>query len=181
MQDGTGPASREPTLGDRIERLFQACRPEHAPERSWRNNEVVSACRADGREFSESHLSELRRGVKRNPTVRTLEALAWFFEVRVGYFTDPAVAAEVEQELAAREAAVVAVLAATREAQDEERAAAIELQKAIRESGVAKMAHRAAGAGTDSRERAAMMRALARALLDDPDPDETDGGDRRGL
>jgi transcriptional regulator with XRE-family HTH domain len=177
MQDGTGSASRESTLGDRIERLFQACRPAHAPERAWRNNEVVSACRADGREFSESHLSELRRGVKRNPTVRTLEALAWFFEVRVAYFTDPAVAAEVERELAAREAAVLASLAATREAQADERAAAIELQKAIRESGVTRMAHRAAGAGTESGERAAMMRALARALSDDTDDD----GDPSGL
>ena len=160
------------TLADRLERLFEVHRPPHAPERRWRNNEVVAACRAEGRELSESHLSELRRGVKRNPTMRTLEALAWFFDVRIGYFVDPVVAEEVEHELDRRAAQLTSRLEAERKAQAEERAAALELQRALRASGVTKTAHRGAfGGGVDRRERTSMMRALARALLEDDDED----------
>ncbi|MCF7547362.1 hypothetical protein [Pseudonocardia sp. WMMC193] len=156
------------TLAQRLERLFDVNRPPHAPQRPWRNNEVVAACRAEGREISESHLSELRRGVKRNPTMRTLEALSWFFDVRIGYFVDPDVAEQVDRELDERAAQLESHIAAERAAQEEERAAALELQKALRASGVTKAAHRgASGGGADSRERASMMRALARALLDD--------------
>jgi len=167
-QDRAGQS--QPTLAERLERLFAVSRPPHAPERPWRNNEVVAACKADGRELSESHLSELRRGVKRNPTMRTLEALAWFFGVRVGYFVDPEVAEEVERELDERASRLAAKVDEERRAQEEERAAALALQQAIRESGVTKAAHRAGG-GRDRRQRASMMRALARALLEDEDGD----------
>lgn len=164
--DGTSHEQR--TLAQRLERLFDVNRPPHAPQRPWRNNEVVAACRAEGREISESHLSELRRGVKRNPTMRTLEALSWFFNVRTGYFVDPDIAEQVDRELDARAAQLQVHLAAECAAHEEERAAALELQKALRTSGVTKTAHRgASGGGADSRERASMMRALARALLDD--------------
>jgi transcriptional regulator with XRE-family HTH domain len=162
-------ASLPPTLDARIERLFEVTRPPRAPERPWRNSEVVAACRANGRDMSESHLSELRRGVKTNPTMKTLEALAWFFGVRVGYFIDDAVAEQVEHELEERAARLAAVLAEAQEAESLERDAARELQRALRESGVTKMAHR--GVGGSSRERATMMRALAKALMDD-DPDD---------
>jgi transcriptional regulator with XRE-family HTH domain len=166
--------SGEPrTLAERLERLFDVHRPPHAPERRWRNNEVVAACRADGRELSESHLSELRRGVKRNPTMRTLEALSWFFDVRTGYFVDSDVAAQVERELDERAATLENRLVAEREAQDEERAAAVELQQALRASGVTKTAHRGvSGSDVERRERVSMMRALARALRDDEDEDD---------
>ncbi|MEK6443859.1 hypothetical protein [Pseudonocardia sp. T1-2H] len=158
------------TLATRLERLFEVHRPPHAPARRWRNNEVVAACRADGRELSESHLSELRRGVKRNPTMKTLEALAWFFDIRVGYFVDPEVAEEVERELDKRASHLESKLEADQKAQEDERQAALELQRALRTSGVTKTAHRGvAGEGVDRRERASMMRALARALLDDDD------------
>jgi transcriptional regulator with XRE-family HTH domain len=167
-QDRAGGAPQ--TLAACLERLFEVHRPLHAPARRWRNNEVVAACRADGRELSESHLSELRRGVKRNPTMRTLEALAWFFDVRVGYFVDPEVAVEVERELDERASLLESKLEADQKAQEDEREAALELQRALRASGVTKTAHRGVvGEGVDRRERASMMRALARALLDDDD------------
>jgi transcriptional regulator with XRE-family HTH domain len=163
----------QPTLAERLDRLFEVSRPPHAPERCWRNNEVVAACKADGRELSESHLSELRRGIKRNPTMRTLEALAWFFDVRVGYFVDPDVAREVERELDERAARLASKVEEERRAQEEERDAALALQKAIRESGVTKTAHRA-GDGRNRRQRASMMRALARALIEDENEDSSE-------
>ncbi|WP_141566582.1 hypothetical protein [Pseudonocardia sp. N23] len=163
----------QPTLAERLDRLFEVSRPPHAPERCWRNNEVVAACKADGRELSESHLSELRRGIKRNPTMRTLDALAWFFDVRVGYFVDPDVAREVERELDERAARLASKVEEERRAQEEERDAALALQKAIRESGVTKAAHRA-GDGRNRRQRASMMRALARALIEDENEDSSE-------
>ncbi len=162
------------TLGARIDRLFEALRPPDAPERAWTNREVSTACRSAKKHLSESHLSELRRGVKTNPTVQTLGAIAWFFNVRAGYFNDEEVAESVERELIAREAELHATIAARRDAQAELRAATAELQAAMREAGVAKVAHRN-GAGA-AREQASMMRALAHALTEDDDAD-TDAAD----
>ncbi|MGH3628730.1 MAG: hypothetical protein ACRDRL_15015 [Sciscionella sp.] len=176
MEDGpvgTPAAVVPPTLGARLNRLFEVHRPPQAPERTWTNREVVTRCRAEGWELSESHLSELRRGVKQNPTLRTLGALAWFFEVRVGYFTDVEVAAEVEHELAAREAQLTAMLQAECAAREDVRAASRELQEALRVSGVTKMAHRGTANVAAAREQASMMRALARALLHEDEGDDT--------
>lgn len=165
-----GPTPGAPSsLAARIERLFEVNRPSQHPERQWRNSEVVAACRANGRDMSESHLSELRRGIKANPTTKTLDALAWFFGVRTGYLIDDDVA-EDEGELDRRAEKLAATLAEQEEIRAQEREAAHELQKALRVSGVTKLAHR--GSSGSSRERAAMMRALAKALLDDPDADE---------
>lgn len=150
------------TLTDKLARLFAVLRPPDEPHRPWRNNEVVAACRGAGREMSESHLSELRRGIKQNPTPRVLATLAWFFDVPVGYFTDPDVAAEVEMQLAAREAALLTEQDAAQEAA----AAQQELQGTLQRMGVKKMAHRGVGAATN-RERAAMMRRLNAALLEE--------------
>jgi transcriptional regulator with XRE-family HTH domain len=115
--------------------------------------------------MSESHLSEVRRGLKA-PTLRVLEPLAWFFEVPVDYFLNAETAAAVEGELAVREAQAHAQLKADREAREDLAAAARELQRAIRESGVTRLAHRA-NSGTDHRQQAAMMRALARVIRQD--------------
>lgn len=169
-RDDAPPPEPASTLSGRLERLFEVCRPPHEPRRAWRNSEVVAVCRKAGRDLSESHLSELRRGIKTNPTMRTLESLAWFFEVRVGFFTDDAVAREVETELAARWRSVEAQLASNEAERQESVAAARDLQAALRESGATRMAHRG-GSGADSRETAAMMRALAKALREVPDED----------
>lgn len=167
----TDEPSPPPSLQGRINRLFDVIRPPRALDRPYHNKEVVAACKQSGRDISESHLSELRRGIKENPTLRILEALAWFFNVRVGYFTDPATAAEVEVELAVEESQLQAKLEAQREAQQDLAEAALELQRAIRTSGVTKTAHRATTGSADARERAAMMRALARIILEDDEND----------
>ena len=162
-----GGEQRPPsTLAGRLERLFEVRRPPADRARHWRNSEVVAICKADGRDISESHLSELRRGIKTNPTMRLLETLAWFFEVGVGYFTDETVAATTYARLREEEAALTAELEADRTAREDVAAAARELQQAMKESGVTKMGHRAASAG-HPREQASMMRALAKALRED--------------
>jgi transcriptional regulator with XRE-family HTH domain len=165
-------APQPPTrLQDRINRLFSVNHHPDTPEREFRNREVVEACRAVGREISESHLSELRRGIKDNPSQRTLETIAWFFRIPVEYFDTPG-AMDVEGELAVREAKLNARLKADREAREDRAAAARELQQAIRASGVTKTAHRGTEKGMDTREQAAMMRALAQIILADKDDDD---------
>ena len=167
--DRDRPRGEPSALTDKLARLFAVLRPPEEPYRPWRNNEVVAACRAAGREMSESHLSQLRRGIKQNPTSKVLATLAWFFEVPVGYFTDPAVAAEVEMDLAAREAA----LRTEQDAEQEVTAAQQELEDTLRRLGVSKMAHRGVGAATN-RERAAMMRRLNAALAEEEAQHEAD-------
>jgi transcriptional regulator with XRE-family HTH domain len=159
------------TLSDRLNRLFDVRRPADSPERAYTNREVVTACKAAGFELSESHLSELRRGIKQNPTLRTLQAVASFFQVQVGYFTDAEIPADVDRELAAQAAKLAQTVAANEAAQTELRAATQELQQAMRESGVTKMAHRGMVNARSAREQASMMRALARALIAADDED----------
>ncbi|WP_280384282.1 hypothetical protein [Nocardia wallacei] len=162
------------TLSERINRLFEVVRPPEELSRKWSNREVVTACRSAGRELSESHLSELRRGVKANPTLKTLDALAWFFGVRTAYFTDPLVAAEVERELAERESRMHAELDAQRSAEEDLLTAGRELQRAMRAAGVTSTAHRGTRNPAAAREQASMMRALAKALLDDEEDENAD-------
>lgn len=156
-----GAPTPPPTLQGRINRLFEVCRPPGEPAREYQNKEVAAAVRAAGREISESHLSELRRGVRDNPTVRVLDTLAWFFEVRPGYFIDPQAAAEVEVELAAKEGQLRAELQAQAEVDELER----ELRDAMARSGVTGVARRTGG--MTSRDRAKMMRLLIDVLRQD--------------
>jgi len=60
-------------------------------------------------------------------------------------------------------------LHAEAEGQDELRAATQELQQAMRESGVTRMAPRGMVNARTARAQASMMRALAKALVDDED------------
>lgn len=161
-QDRDQPPRGAPSLAERLEGLFEVTRPVAEPTRRWRNSEVVAECRAAGHELSESHLSELRRGLKRNPTIRTVETLAWFFEVTSWYFTDPS-GDEVERVLAQRRRQLERDRAARVDLQD----AARELQDALRRSGVTKIGHRGVGGSADPRKQAAAMRALTKLLLDD--------------
>lgn len=168
MADGTASGN----LSERINRLFEVHRPPRDPQREYYNKEVVAACKKSGRDLSEAHLSELRRGIKHNPSLRVLEALSWFFQVRVGYFTDTQTAAEVDVELAVRESQLKARQQEHRAAQEDLAEAANELQRAMRVSGVTKTAHRGVAGSAKARERAAMMRNLARIILEDEDTSE---------
>lgn len=134
-----GPAHR--SIAERLNHLFAAVRPPGG-DREYQGKEVIAAIRAAGGEMSESYLSELRRGIKPNPTIRHLDALAQFFGIRPGYFTDDLVAEEVEAEL--------------------------ELRIAMRTSNVKDLALRVAG--LDPIERAAMNRILAQIISEHDEP-----------
>ena len=101
--------------------------------------------RARGTDLSASHLSELRRGIKTNPTLRVLQGLADFFQVRVSYFFDDSTA--VDQTLAE-----------------------LELRVAMRDADVHQLATRVADFSTG--QRAAFQRLLA-DLIKQHDPGST--------
>ncbi|MGY5283534.1 hypothetical protein [Nocardia gipuzkoensis] len=109
--------------------------------------------------------------------MRTVSALAWFFGIRAGYFTDPVVAAEVERKLAVRESELQAALDAERSAQEDVLEASKELQRALRASGVSRIAHRGIRSVAAAREQASMMRALTKALLEDDEEERTEDDD----
>ena len=104
-----GTADVEPTLAEKIDRLFRVVR---RPSREqFSHEEVARACReATGETFSATYLWQLRTGRRDNPTKRHLEALAQFFRVPVAYFFDDdqgaAITAELELLGALRDAGV---------------------------------------------------------------------------
>ena len=86
-------------FADRLNQLFETVRAPDT-DRAYTGKEVAAAVGV-----SASHLSELRRGIKTNPSMRVVHALSAFFGVRPGYLCgDRGVVAEVEAELHAREA-----------------------------------------------------------------------------
>lgn len=125
------------TLADRINWLFRNVKPE-GQDREYSGRDVVSGVQSRGTELSNSHLSELRRGAKSNPTLRVLQGLAEFFEVKVAFFFDDDVAREVEADVA--------------------------LRNAMRDAQVRDLAFRVAGLAPDKRD--AMYRLLSRTLND---------------
>lgn len=108
------------SFATRLQRLFTTC-VEPTSGRPWRNSEIVRRCSTLGHELSESHLSELRRGIKNNPTVHTVSGLAKAFGVPLGYFTDSHVFATVDARLTDR----LAVLQEEREDRDRAESASI--------------------------------------------------------
>jgi transcriptional regulator with XRE-family HTH domain len=141
MPESTGTEAGRRSLADKLNYLFTIVRPPD-DDREYTGREVVAAITAAGGEISASHLSELRRGLKTNPTVRVLEGLAQFFQVRVAYFLDdPKATEEVEAEL--------------------------ELHKAMRDAQVRDVALRVAGLAPS--QRSAMYRLLAEIIRENDD------------
>lgn len=141
----TPTSPRQPsTLAEKLAYLFERVRRPDGAE--WTGKDVAAAVRARGTDLSASHLSELRRGVKSNPTLRVLQGLADFFEVRVSYFFDDPAA--VDQTLAE-----------------------LELRAAMRDADVHQMASRVADFSTG--QRAAFQRLLADLIKEhNPGPTE---------
>jgi transcriptional regulator with XRE-family HTH domain len=136
----TGGAPPRRTIAEKLNHLFDVVRPP-GEDREYTGREVVAGVNAAGTDLSASHLSELRRGVKDNPTVRVLDGLANFFGVRVAYFLDPGVEEEVEAEL--------------------------DLRVAMRDAKVRDVAMRAAD--LDPQQRTAMHRLLAQIIREHDD------------
>ena len=149
---GDHPARR--TLADRLNHLFAMVRPP-GEAREYTGREVTAAIRHEGTDISPSHLSELRRGLKTNPTLRVMQGLSGFFGVRVAYLLgDDQIAEEVEAEL--------------------------ELREAMRDAEVRDVAMRVAG--LDINRRKAMYRLLTDIVRENDDDtatrsDESDPGD----
>lgn len=89
---------RRRTIAERLDHLFQEIHPAGRGPFSY--HEVAQAIREqagpDGPTVSHGTLQQIRTGAKTNPTVKTLEAVAAFFGVPVGYFLDDTVAERVE-------------------------------------------------------------------------------------
>lgn len=79
----TGPGD---TFKDRLNYLFETQRDANGAP--FTNRAVLAAINESGREarFSAGYLSELRRGIKDNPTIKHVEALAGVFGVDPSYF-----------------------------------------------------------------------------------------------
>lgn len=131
MPESTGSSDDPQTLADRLNHLFAMARPTGA-DREPSGKEVAAASGV-----SEAHVSELRRGIKTNPSIRVICALAGFFDVRPAYLLgEPAAVEEVNAEL--------------------------ELRRAMNDVQVHDIAMRAAG--LDPNQRAAMQRLLAETI-----------------
>jgi transcriptional regulator with XRE-family HTH domain len=88
----------QPTLAEKLDRLFKAVRP--AGRREYSYEEVSRGIRARGiTTMSDSLLWELRTGKKDNPKMRQIEALADFFGVPVTYFFDTEESARLYEQI----------------------------------------------------------------------------------
>jgi hypothetical protein len=71
----------------------------HPPGQPNTLDQVVDGVAAAGYEISASYLSQLRNGVKTNPTLNTMRGLAAFFGVPAAYFLDEAEEARINDQL----------------------------------------------------------------------------------
>lgn len=131
MSESVGPERDLETLAGRLNHLFAMARP-NGTDREPSGKDVAAASGV-----SEAHMSEMRRGIKTNPSVRVIWALAEYFEVRPAYLLgEPDAVEEVTAEL--------------------------ELRRAMSDAQVHDIAMRAAG--LDPNKRAAMLRLLAEII-----------------
>jgi transcriptional regulator with XRE-family HTH domain len=92
------PSSQPRTLAEKLQHLFASVKPAGRGEYS--NHEVATAIEAaGGPTISATYIWQLRKGLRTNPTLNHLEALAHFFGVPTSYFLDDAKAAEIDSQL----------------------------------------------------------------------------------
>ncbi len=85
------------TLAQKLTQLFDNV---HGPRGPYSLGEVSKAIAdSGGPTISKSHLAQLKNGERDNPTLRTLQAIADFFGVPVAYFSDDAVAEQIDAQL----------------------------------------------------------------------------------
>lgn len=109
------------TLADKLDHLFRTVHPGRG---EYSHEEVAATIRARGVTISHTYIWQLRKGLRDNPTIRHLAALAEFFGVPVAYFISDADTARIDGELA--------------------------LLSALRDASVRKVALRAAGLSAES-------------------------------
>jgi transcriptional regulator with XRE-family HTH domain len=86
-------------LAARVDHLFRTIKPRGAREYSF--EEVAEAIRTrGGPTISATYIWQLRRGLRNNPTMKHVEALAGFFGVPPAYFFDDDTTHRIDAELA---------------------------------------------------------------------------------
>ncbi len=101
---GTGPLASSDTiatrhlLAEKLDRLFRTLRPRERGE--YTHEEVAEGIRKrGGSTVSATYLWQLRKGMRDNPTMKHLEAIAGFFGVPPAYFFDDDAARRIDAEL----------------------------------------------------------------------------------
>jgi transcriptional regulator with XRE-family HTH domain len=133
-----GAAEQLPPLARKIERLFQTVRPAGGHERYTVEQVAAGIRKAGGPTISSTYIFQLRRGIRDNPTIRHIEALAAFFGVPPSYFFDP----DAEQRTAAE----------------------LDLMMAMRDQGVQTVAFRTLGISQANTEQILGMIDMVRRL-----------------
>ncbi|MEV5777804.1 helix-turn-helix transcriptional regulator [Streptomyces antimycoticus] len=90
--DGSAGLGEQKTFAARLNQLFKTVHP--ADRGPWTNAETA---RAIG--VSETYIGYLRKGVRDNPTLAQMQALADFFGVPAAYFVDNGEGEQVRQDL----------------------------------------------------------------------------------
>lgn len=105
MTEGDEPR----TFAQLLDYLFKEVHPESRGPYTYAEvaEGIREASGGQGKGLTASAIQQLRTGVKKNPTMHTIKALADFFGVPAGYFVD--------EEAAHRTRAEIAVLAAMRD------------------------------------------------------------------
>lgn len=86
------------SLTEKLQHLFASVKLAGRGEYS--NHQVAAAIEAaGGPTISATYIWQLRKGLRTNPTLNHLEALARFFGVPTSYFLDDAEAAEIDSQL----------------------------------------------------------------------------------
>ncbi|HEX6342478.1 helix-turn-helix domain-containing protein [Umezawaea sp.] len=94
-----GNAEAVEPLAARVDHLFQTIKPRGGREYSF--EEVAEAIRTrGGPTISATYIWQLRRGLRNNPTMKHVEALAGFFGVPPAYFFDDDTTHRIDAELA---------------------------------------------------------------------------------
>ncbi|MDQ3404099.1 MAG: helix-turn-helix domain-containing protein [Actinomycetota bacterium] len=124
------------SLADKLNRLIAAVHP--AGRGAFTNEEIAAAIRVEqGVEVTHSAISAWRRGTRDNPSFRHLAALAKFFGVPIGYFSDDSESARIDEQLdllaAWRDAQIRAIAMRAGELSEAGRAAILEMANRVRE------------------------------------------------
>ena len=149
---GDGEPAPGQTLAEKINHLFSVVHPAKG---EYTHEQVATAIRTSGGPtISATYLWQLRKGVRDNPTMRHLEALAGFFGVPPAYFFDDETTAAIDAQL--------------------------ELLAALRDADVRRVALRASGLSTENLQAIAEMIERVRRLEGLPeqptDPSDNDLG-----
>jgi transcriptional regulator with XRE-family HTH domain len=100
VSDSEAPSSGSTpprTIAEKLNRLFEVLHP--AGGRPLTNRELAARIKEQGGSISPAYISQLRSGIRGNPTLEHLIGIATAFGVPAGYFTDPEVAERVDAEL----------------------------------------------------------------------------------